>query len=109
MTIPFSDWEKLDLRIGTILQVEDHPNASKLYVLKVDLGSEVRTIVAGLKTRYKKEELKGKQAVFITNLEPVELRGIKSEGMTLAAASNDDSIVVLLTPDKEIPNGSKVR
>lgn len=108
--IPFSDWEKCDLRVGKIVEVEDHPKADKLYILKVDLGeSEPRTIVAGLRNRYTKEELKGKSGIFIANLEPVMLRGIKSEGMTLAAANQDDSTVVLLTTDKEITPGSKVR
>lgn len=108
--IPFSDWEKCDLRVGKILEVEDHPKADKLYILKVDLGElEPRTIVAGLRSRYTKEELTGKSGVFIANLEPVVLRGIKSEGMTLAAANQDDSVVVLLTTDKEIAPGSKIR
>ncbi len=108
-TIPFADWEKVDLRVGTILKVEDHPNATKLYVLTIDLGTEKRTIVAGLKGRYTAQELKGKQGIFIVNLEPAMLRGVKSEGMTLAAATEDDSLVVLLAPDKEIAPGSKVR
>lgn len=108
--VPFSTWEQLDLRVGTILEVEDHPNATKLYVLKVDLGEETpRTIVAGLKGRYDKPELLGKQGIFIANLEPAVLRGVNSEGMTLAAANSDDSIVVLITPDKEIEPGSNVR
>lgn len=109
-TIPFSLWEQCDLRVGKILEVEDHPKADKLYVMKVDLGeSEPRTIVAGLKKVYPKEKLKGRLGIFIANLEPVVLRGIKSEGMTLAAANTDDSIITLLTPEKEIEPGSKVR
>ena len=108
--IPFSDWEKVDLRVGTILEVEDHPKADKLYVLKVDLGEEKpRTIVAGLKKVYTKEHLKGKQGIFIANLEPVTLRGIESNGMTLAAANQDDSIITLLKPSEKIEPGSKVR
>lgn len=109
-TIPFSDWEKIDLRVGTITNVEDHPNATKLFVLTVDLGeAKPRIIVAGLKGRYTKDELEGKQGVFIANLEPVILRGVKSEGMTLAAANADDSLVTLLTSDKEQEPGAKVR
>ena len=109
--ISFSEWEKCDLRVGTILDVEDHPKADKLYIMTVDLGNEIgtRTIVAGLKKIYTKEHLKGKQGVFIINLEPVVLRGIKSEGMTLAAANADDSIITLLTPSEKIEPGSKVR
>ncbi len=106
----FADWGKIDLRVGTIIEVVDHPKADKLYVLTVDLGEEKpRTIIAGLKNRYTKEELTGKQSIFIANLAPAMLRGIESNGMTLAAASSDDSLVVLLTPEKEIEPGSKVR
>ena len=108
--IPFTDWEKCDLRVGKILKVEDHPKADKLYVLTVDLGEDSpRTIVAGLKKQYTKEELTNQLAVFITNLEPVVLRGIKSEGMALAAASDDDSIITILQPHKNIEPGSKIR
>lgn len=109
-TIPFSEWEKCDLRVGTIKSVQDHPKADKLYVLEVDLGEEKpRTIVAGLKKCYTKEELIGKQGIFIANLEPVVLRGIKSEGMTLAGAAPDESVIAILAPEKELPAGSKVR
>lgn len=114
-TIPFSDWDKIDLRVGKILHVEDHPQADKLYVLKVDLGTELgeRTIVAGLKKHYTKEELKGRSGIFIANLEPVKLRGINSEGMTLAAVSDDDTTVLILTPDHKslthLEPGSKIR
>lgn len=109
-TIPFSDWEKLDVRIGLIVDVKDHPKADKLYVLTVDFGDlGTRTIVAGLKKHYDKEQLLNKKGVFIVNLEPVTLRGIKSEGMTLAAVSDDDSQVVILSPSSNIHQGSKVR
>lgn len=109
-TISFSDWEKCDLRVGKILEVEDHPKADKLYVLTIDFGSEIgkRTIVAGLKKVYTKEHLKDKLGIFIINLEPAVLRGIKSEGMTLAASNDDHSFVTLLTTLEDIPAGSKV-
>ncbi len=108
--IPFSTWEQCDLRVGTILDVQDHPKADKLYILTVDLGeTEPRTIVAGLKKVYTKEDLKGKKGIFIANLEPVTLRGIQSNGMTLAAANGDDSIITLLTVSEDIEPGSKVR
>jgi methionyl-tRNA synthetase len=113
--IHMKDWEKLDLRVGKILEVEDHPNADKLFVLTVDLGEgKTRTIVAGLKKYCSKEHLKGKSAVFIINLEPAEIRGVKSEGMILAAISHthsqrDDPKVCLITPDGEMDLGSKIR
>ncbi len=102
--IPFNEFKKLDLRIGTVTEVKDHPNADKLYIIQVDLGSEKRQIVAGLKGIYSRDELKGKQISVICNLEPAELRGVKSEGMLLAA---DDG--TLLITEKKVKNGVKVR
>jgi len=108
--IPFPDFEKLDLRVGKIVFVEDHPKADKLYVLTVDLGEPTnRTIVAGLKPYYKKEELKNRHAVFVANLEPINLRGVESNGMILAVESHDKTKVCFLTPSGEIEIGSKIR
>ena len=108
-TIPFKEWQKLDLRIGKILSVEDHPNADKLYILEVDLGKlGKRKLVAGLKQHYKPKDLKNKLCVVFANLEPAVLRGVKSEGMILAAGSEDKSQVFLIKPDKEIELGSKI-
>jgi len=107
--IPFSDFAKLDLRVGKILKVEDHPDADKLYVLSVDLGEEEpRTIIAGLKNHYKAEDLEDKSAVFVANLEAAKLRGIESNGMILAASSEDKSSVIFITPEKDIAPGSKI-
>jgi methionyl-tRNA synthetase len=108
-TIPFSDWEKLDLRVGKILKVEDIEGADKLYKLTVDIGSEKRTVCAGIKEHYSKEELKGKRIILFTNLAPRKLKGIESQGMILAAVSEDESEVILLSPEKDIGIGSKVR
>ncbi len=107
--ISFSDWEKLDLRVAKILEVEDHPRADKLYLLQVDLGSEKRQLVAGLKPYYSKEDLKGKLCVVFTNLEPAVIRGEKSEGMLLAAQNPQENEVILIAPEREIESGSKVR
>jgi methionyl-tRNA synthetase len=108
--ISYEDFTKVQLKIGKILSVKNHPNADKLYVLDIDLGNEdKRTIVAGLRNHYQPEHLKGKKAVFVANLAPVNLRGIESEGMILAAVNEDDSHVTILTPDKDIPEGSKIR
>ncbi len=107
--IPYTDFEKLDLRVGKILFVEDHSKADKLYILTVDLGEPInRTIVAGLKPYYKKEELKNRLAVFVANLEPINLRGIESNGMILAASTENKSEVVFIKPEKEIAPGSKI-
>ena len=107
-TIKFSDWQKLDLRIGKILEVEDIEGADKLYKLEIDLGKEKRTLVAGLKPYYKKEELMGKTCIVFTNLEPRKIRGIESQGMILAATDEDLSNVRLLQPDADIEVGSGV-
>lgn len=107
--IKFSEWEKFDLRVGKILDVEDIEGADKLYKLSIDLGKELgkRTLVAGLKPHYKKEELKGKSCVVFTNLEPRKLKGIESQGMILASVSPDESEVRLIHPDAK--PGSKIR
>jgi len=78
--------------------VEDHPNAEKLYVVQVDLGTEKRQLVAGLKTHIKKEDLPGKNVVVVANLEYAKLRGIESQGMVLAA-DNGKELVVLTVAD----------
>ncbi|NJE07603.1 methionine--tRNA ligase [Thermococcus sp. M39] len=104
--IKFDDFAKLDLRVGKIIEVKDHPNADKLYIVKVDLGGEVRQLVAGLKKYYSKEELLNKYVVIIANLEPKKLRGVESQGMLLAA--DDGENVALLMPDKEIKLGARV-
>uniref|UniRef100_UPI00262038ED methionine--tRNA ligase subunit beta n=1 Tax=Thermococcus sp. TaxID=35749 RepID=UPI00262038ED len=105
--VSFDDFARLDLRVGKIIEVKDHPNADKLYVVKVDLGDEVRTLVAGLKKYYKPEELLNKTVVIVANLQPKKLRGIESQGMLLAA--DDGENVALLMPDKEVKLGAGVR
>jgi methionyl-tRNA synthetase len=105
--ITFDDFLKVDLRVAEIKTVEDVEGADKLYKLTIDIGEE-RTIVAGIKLHYSKEELVGKKIAVVTNLEPRKLRGILSHGMLLAASSEDKSSVVLLALDKDIPNGSRI-
>ncbi|AEC52430.1 methionyl-tRNA synthetase [Pyrococcus sp. NA2] len=105
--VKFEEFAKLDLRVGKIIEVKDHPNADKLYVVKVDLGDEVRTLVAGLKKYYTKEELLNRYVIVVANLEPKKLRGIESQGMLLAA--DDGEKVALLMPDKDVKLGAKIR
>jgi len=104
------DFTKLDLRVGEIVEAENHPNASKLLVMKVDFGSEIgeRTIVAGLRGFYSPDELVGKKAIFVVNLEPVVLRGVESNGMILAASNSGKTEVKVLMADGELEKGSKV-
>ncbi|MEM2979412.1 MAG: class I tRNA ligase family protein, partial [Methanomassiliicoccales archaeon] len=101
----FKDFEKLDLRVGEIVGISDHPNADKLYILDVEVGKRIR-LVAGLKGHYPKDKLIGKQIVVVTNLQPAKLRGVESQGMLLAAEHGGK--VVLLTPHEKVPAGTKV-
>ena len=105
--ITFDDFVKVDLKVAEIKACEDIEGADKLYKLTIDMGEE-RTIAAGIKQYYSKEELIGKKIAVVANLEPRKLRGIMSYGMLLAASSDDRSSIVLLTLDKDIPNGSKI-
>ena len=110
-TIKFSQWSQLDLRTGKILKAEDIEGADKLYGLSVDLGKQLgkRTLVAGIKPYYTKEQLKNKQCVIFTNLEPRTLKGIESQGMLLASVNEDESKVFLLQPDGKIEEGSRIK
>lgn len=108
MTVTLDDFKELDLQVGTVQTVSDHPNADSLYLLDVDLGElDTRQLVAGLKDDYEPEELEGRQITVITNLEPAEIRGERSEGMLLAADA--ERHVALIEPDKTVPNGTTVR
>ena len=104
--VSFDDFKNLDLRIAEIVDVEDHPDADKLYVLKINIGTETKQIVAGIRSNYEKDFPKGKRIVFINNLEPAIIRGVESNGMLLAASSEDGPVI--LTSDSEVPAGSKV-
>ena len=106
--IKFDDWSKFDLRVAEILEVEDIEGADKLFKLKIDLGTETRTLVAGLKGYYTKQELEGKRVVVFCNLESRMIRGIESKGMVLAAVNDDESEVKLLQADGVVELGSRV-
>ncbi|AGB04829.1 methionyl-tRNA synthetase [Aciduliprofundum sp. MAR08-339] len=103
----YEKWEQIDLRVALVESVEDHPNADKLYVLRIDLGDEKRTLIAGLKRFYKKEELLGKKLIVVCNLEPANFRGVRSEGMLLAG--EDDNTVGFLTPLGDVEPGARVQ
>jgi methionyl-tRNA synthetase len=107
--INIQDFARLDLRVARVLQVRDHPNAAKLYLLDVDLGPELgkRQLVAGLKPYLPPETLLDTLIVVVTNLEPAILRGERSDGMLLAAQEGDR--VVPLTVAAPLAPGSKVR
>lgn len=105
--ITIEDFDKLDMRIGEIISVEKHPNADKLLVIKLKVGEEERQVVSGISKYYEKEYLIGKQVVVVYNLKPVELRGIESQGMILAAEKGKK--LTLVSTLEDIKNGAKVR
>ncbi len=105
--VTIDDFKKLGLKVGKVEKVDTVEGANKLYKLTVNLGDETRTLVAGLRPYYTEEELQDKLIVVITNLEPATIRGVKSEGMLLAA--DDGRVVSIVSPDKEVAPGSEVR
>ncbi len=106
--VPFEDFCKLDLRIARIVEVIEHPNADKLFLLKIELGNEQRQLCAGLRGHYTAEQLVGKNIVVVANLAPRKVRGELSQGMLLAASNEDQSQVILLTTEVDIAPGSSV-
>ena len=106
--ITYDDFQKLDLRVATVVQAEAHPNADKLIVLQIDLGAEKRQIVAGLRAYYEPAALVGKQIIVVANLAPRMMRGLESKGMLLAASSEDHSQVIVLTPERPLAPGARV-
>ncbi len=104
--ISFEDFKKLDLRLGKIVEASRIEGTEKLLKLSVDLGQEQRQLVAGIGQYYAIEELVGRDIVVVVNLEPRSLMGIESQGMLLAADSDNGPI--LLMPDKPAPAGSKI-
>ena len=105
--INFEEFQKIDLRIGKIIEAERIEGTDKLLKLKVDLGGEKRQLVAGIAKFYQPEDLIGKEIVVVANLEPKIFRGIESQGMLLAG--DVEGKPVLLKPDEEVPPGTKVR
>jgi len=105
--IPFAEFQKLDLRVGKIVEAAQVPASKKLIKLTVDFGCEKRVAVAGLLKYYSPEELTGKKCVFLLNLQRRILAGIESQCMILAAQDSEDHVSVL-TPDNDIAEGSKI-
>lgn len=107
-TIAFEELEKIDIRVGEILSLEDVPNSDKLVVLAVDFGSFQRQIVVGMKQeRADPTEVVGQQALFVVNLAPRKIRGVESEGMLFDIGYPDGVTPVLATPEKPVPNGTR--
>ena len=104
--ISFDEFKKVEMKVAEVLEVKDHPDADKLYVMKIKIGEEEREIVAGIKPFYKPEELIGRQIVAAINLEPAKIRGVESHAMLLAA--RDENSISILVPDKPVKSGSVV-
>ena len=102
----YKDFKRLNIRIGTVTEIEKVPGSDKLYKMQVDLGDETRQIVTGLVDYYTLEELQGKVIAVVTNLKPAKIFGQWSYGMLLAAEKEGD--LALLTVDRDISNGAKV-
>jgi tRNA-binding protein len=106
--ITYADFAKLELRVAKVLEVRPHPNADRLLLLQVDVGDEQKQIVAGIRQHYAPEQLVGKLIVIVNNLEPAMLRGESSNGMLLAATSNE-KVVVLTVDDPDCAVGAKIK
>ena len=107
--ITYEDFEKLDLRLGKVLACEEVKRSKKLLKLTVDIGSEQRTIVSGIKTWYKPEDLVGKTVTVVANLKPVTLCGVESRGMILCASDPEDKELAFVTPEQALKPGWVVR
>ena len=105
--ITFADFEKIDLRVGKIVEATQVPDSKKLIKMMVDFGTEKRQCIAGLLKYYKPEELAGKKCVFLMNLQKRMLAGLESQCMILAAEDGAGNVVVL-SPEKDIVEGSKI-
>ena len=104
--IGIEDFTKVELKVGTIISAEKHPKADRLLVEQIDLGEETRQIVSGIAASFSPEDVVGNKVIVVTNLKPVKLRGVESQGMILCASNADDLDIVTIV--KDLPNGTKV-
>lgn len=105
-TVSLADVEKLDVRVGTILSLENVPDSNKLLKLTVDFGDHTRTILAGMKAeRSQPQEIVGRQALFVVNLEPKRMAGEVSQGILFDIGFPDGVRPVLAVPEEAVPNG----
>lgn len=106
--ITFDDFTKMDIRVGTILTAEKHPDADKLLKMTIDTGIDERTVVSGIAEHYNPADIVGKQVSVLVNLAPRKIRGIESQGMILMAENNEGELA-FVSPEKVIDNGGEVR
>ncbi|MDP2089659.1 MAG: methionine--tRNA ligase [Flavobacteriaceae bacterium] len=107
-TITFDDFTKLDIRVGTIIAAEKIPKAKKLLVLKVDIGTEIRTIVSDIAESFTPEQVVGQRVTVLTNLAPRAIKGVESNGMILMTDAKDGSLAFVEPERKEINNGAQI-
>ncbi|PYS24216.1 MAG: tRNA-binding protein [Acidobacteria bacterium] len=107
--ISFADLDRIDVRVGTILSVEDVAGSERLLKLTVDFGDHRRSILAGMKQeREDPREIEGRQALFVVNLEPKKMLGQLSEGMLFDIGYADGIVPALAIPERTVPNGSRL-
>jgi len=105
--VTYEHFAQLDLRVARVVEAREHPNANKLLLLKIKVGDIEKQIVAGIRGHYEPAALVGRLIVVVNNLAPAVIRGEESNGMLLAAS--DGGAVVLLQPEREIADGSRVK
>jgi methionine--tRNA ligase beta chain len=106
--ISISEFQRLDLRVGQIVQAAAIPATDRLLQVEVDLGDERRTLVAGVARHYAPDELVGSRVIVAANVEPATIRGVRSEGMLLGANCHTRQQIALLTVNREVANGTRV-
>jgi len=105
--VTLEEFKKMEIIVAQIKEVVEHPDADRLYVMKVDTGKEEKQLVAGIRGSYAKDALVGRKVVMINNLQPAVIRGQESQGMVLAAAG--ESGPILLALERDVPVGSVVK
>jgi len=106
-SITIADFTKIELRVAKVLEASAIEGADRLLKLRVDIGTEERQLVAGIKKSYAPEDLVGRQIVVVANLKPAKLRGVESQGMLLAAQTEDGPLLVSF--DKDVAPGAPVK
>jgi methionyl-tRNA synthetase len=105
----FDDFNKMDIRTGTILEAERVPKTDKLLKLKIDTGIDQRTVVSGIAEYYKPEDIIGQQVSILINLAPRKIKGIESQGMILMAANSKGELSFIVPTKSDFNNGSEIK
>jgi methionyl-tRNA synthetase len=107
-TITFDEFQKMDIRIGKVLDAEPVPKTDKLLKMTIDTGLDRRTVVSGIAEHYTAEEMVGRQVTILVNLAPRKIRGVESQGMILMAENAEGKLALVSSDDAELMNGSTV-